>query len=87
MKFIDYKEAIGILVVAGFTVSLKRTGPGQLIIANGEIVTVALFRDGTIFKVKQEAIEDWIEDFNRRENEKVEQEAQWEGSPEWTMNF
>lgn len=72
MKFIDYKEAIGILVVSGFTVSLKKIGDARQIIANDEWVTIPMFRDGTTWKVKEEALEDWIDDFYKTEKSQKE---------------
>ena len=75
MNFIDYKMAIGILVTAGFTVSLKKTGDARLIIANGEVVTIPVFRDGTTWKVKEEAVQEWISDYDWTEKSRIERTA------------
>jgi hypothetical protein len=74
MKFIDYKEAMGILAAEGFTVSVHKKDNSNYCIANGETVTVPMFRDGATWKVKEEALQDWID-----ENKK-------EGKPEARMS-
>lgn len=56
-QFIDYKLAIGMLVVAGYRASF--TSP--TIFVEGEAVACC-YRDGTTYKVKQVYILDFIED-------------------------
>ncbi len=60
-KLIDYKEAIGILAISGFTVSAEKQANGTWgIIANGEPVNARLYRDGSTWKVSEDDIVDWI---------------------------
>jgi len=61
-KFIDYLTAIGILAANGYIVSLDKKGNARQIVANGEWVTIPMFRDGATWKVKEEALEDWMDD-------------------------
>jgi hypothetical protein len=56
-KFIDYKLAIGMLVVQGFKVAWHN----HQIVVDGEPVLVC-FRDGTTYKVKLESVQDLLED-------------------------
>lgn len=65
-KLINYREAIGLLAISGFTVSAEKQANGTCIIANGEPVNVRLYRDGSTWKVSEDDIVDWID--NRKDD-------------------
>jgi hypothetical protein len=56
--FIDYKLAIGMLVVAGFNVYWENR---QIINMKNEESMLPLYKDGSTWKVKRSAVEDLIE--------------------------
>lgn len=55
--FIDFRLAIGMLVVAGYPAIWRNH-----LIQMGDEIVCPVFRDGTTWKVKEQAVQDFIED-------------------------
>lgn len=68
MQFVDYRLAIGDLVLAGINVKFDKLTQ-TLVEVNDEgrqAGIVYCFRDGATYKVEQETVQDYIDDRQRR---------------------